>query len=849
MVNKWNIVKPERCKSWLVLPTVYSDALSYGEQLDKFCYQLNKLTENNNILPDFIVEVVKQYIESGEIGEIVSEMLSKYILNVKYPPLGIEGASGDGTKDDTLAIQGCIDYAAENGGVVYFPYGSYLTDSITIRTGVSLFGFDRYSTKLVLKGGAKKPLISGNATDFSLINLTLDANINNQVTDVNVITLIGSNVLINNLIIKNGFNLLNYNGTGGNLQIDNVIFGDAGKTCLHISGNTDTQCNNIIFNSLSGVSGVNVVTVDSDNGVYNFKSVAKCDKCLIINGNGNKISAIINNANTPYSDNGLRNNINIYGDSKKEFYLNSSTEEIEKNYSKHVGGVYTKTIDGDSNESVGATYTKTIDGDSIESVGATYTKTIDGDSNESVGGAKNIAVTGVTTETYTGDRTVTNNNFTENTNGKKVSNFGSELKKVKDDCIEILKNKKIKITNEYKVDSNDFIIDSNEPVTYKKPTILNDFFKTIPFKDYEGEKYSVLVRGDSENFEKITGINNFKTIFDFGAVGDGVTDDYNAFQMAYDSGDTILIPPATYNCSKVVETKQNIVSNFIINSKVTFNNVVPLEINDENTKLLMHATPDSSNYNNYEIGIYKGEGGTRGTVLSTHVINSIITSNTKNFVWGLLSILNVLDNITNDSENVGVYSQVNGSETSDTGLWGGCFEINDYKANPKTSKIGMEITYRSNLSDNNHSRHALHISLHVKEGATGGNISSGILITGNNDANSGPITGVDTGLRFEGCEYNTLIGGGRTGKQKTKANYGIDFGNFDIKKSAIRIADKILEFLTIKISEYDNILKITNGKNTMGVTPTPESKTDLIDSQMVLPVNIDGQQFYLKLYR
>lgn len=824
MSFNWNNVKPACCARWLVLPTAYSDALSYGEQLDKFCYQLNQLIENNNILPDFIAEMIKEYINSGAIGEVVRDILADYILNVKYPPNGITPAIGNGSADDTIAIQGCIDYAAENGGVVYFPYGSYLTQPLNMKDGVSLFGFDRYSTKIVLKGGATKPLIGGTIADLSIANLTLDGNSGIQVNDVNVVTIVATNVLFTNLIIKDGYTLVNYVGTGGHFQISDVVFGNAVEKCLLTTGNADVQCENVVFNQLSAVGGISVMDIGTDGGFFNVKSLATCNQCIVVSGNNNKISAIVENAAIPVVDNGLHNNIEIFGISNKEFYSGDTSKEVNGNYYKRVGG--------------------------------TYTKTVDGNSKESVNGTKNTVVTGVTTETYEDDRTVTNNNFTENTTGKKVCNLGSETKTISGksetivtgDCVERVNNKIIDTLNDYRVNSDNFTVNSKKPLTYKTPTVLNGYYKSIPFKDYDGNIYYVLVRGDVENFEKITGVNDFKTVFDYGAAGDGVTDDFNAFQSAYESGNTILIPPATYYCSKVVETKQGVDTNFIIGSEVTFNNVKPLEINTENTKLLMHATADSSAYNNYEIGIYNGEGGRRGYVLSTHTINSIINSNTKNFVWGLLSILTVADNITSDSENVGVYSQVNGKESSDTGLWGGCIEVNDYKVDPKASKIGLEITYRSNLSDTNHARHALHISLEVKDGASGGNISSGVLISGNNDNAYGPVAGVDTGIRFEGCQFQTLIGGGRTGKQKTKANYGIDFGNFDIKNLAIRLADKSLGFLKFKIHEYDNKLNISNGTNTLGITTTPVTKASLSDNNRALPITIDGQQFYLKLY-
>ena len=131
-------VNPVKCCAWLVLPTVYDESLSYGEQLNKFCKALNELIENNNNLPDYVAEMIRNYITSGAIDEVVRNILANYILNVKYPPNDITPAVGDGSADDTDAIQGCIDYAFnQGGGCIYFPYGKYLSRSLTLRSGVS----------------------------------------------------------------------------------------------------------------------------------------------------------------------------------------------------------------------------------------------------------------------------------------------------------------------------------------------------------------------------------------------------------------------------------------------------------------------------------------------------------------------------------------------------------------------------------------------------------------------------------------------------------------------------------------------------------------------------------------
>ena len=479
MSLNWNYAKPSCCAKWLVLPTVYSDALSYGEQLDKFCYQLNELIANNNILPDFISEMIKEYINSGAIGEVVRDILADYILNVKYPPKGIAPAVGDGSADDTASIQGCIDYAAENGGVVYFPYGSYLTQPLTMKNGVSLFGFDRYSTKIVLKGGATKPLIGGTVADFSIANLTLDGNSGIQVNDVNVVTIMGTNVLFTNLIIKDGYTLVNYDGTGGHFQISDVVFGNAVKKCLITTGNADVQCENVVFNQLSAVGGISVMDIGTDGGFFNMKSVATCNQCIIVTGNNNKISAIVKNAAIPVVDNGSNNNIEIFGISNKEFYSDDTTKKVGGNYSKHIAGSYTKDVDGNATEIVDGIFSSTVKGASSETF----------DSNRIINeNNKTVNNKGVLTETVS--RKVTKNygnDYEETVSGKVTKNYGNG-------CEETVVGNKETTADNYAVNSKSLVVNCEEPMTYKRQVKdLNKYFNSFEVKDINNVVRDVLV--------------------------------------------------------------------------------------------------------------------------------------------------------------------------------------------------------------------------------------------------------------------------------------------------------------------------------------------------------------------
>ncbi len=416
-------VDPVKCCTWLVLPTVYDESLSYGEQLNKFCKALNELIQNNNNIPDYVAEMIQNYITSGAIDEVVRNVLASYILNVKYPPKGITPAVGDGSADDTEAIQGCIDYAFnQGGGCVYLPYGKYLSRSLTLRSGVSLIGFDRYSTRIVQRGGDTKPLVSGgNVQNVQISNLTLDGNNEVQTDDLDVVNILGKDVLLNNLVVKSGYQCLVYNGLGGDLQVSNVVFGGAVKKVAVINGKDSVQFENVKFNELGKIQGECVLEVGASDGIYKFSSKAVTPVCINVSGNRNSFICDIINATNNFNDSGVLNNFNILGVEVKEQLANGKSSSVGGSITENVSGSKTETITENKVENITGNREIDIDGTDSIHVDGVSSVNIGGARTEVYGDSRNVGVTGVNTEEYHNTMTETFNSK-HNVNGTDETN-------------------------------------------------------------------------------------------------------------------------------------------------------------------------------------------------------------------------------------------------------------------------------------------------------------------------------------------------------------------------------------------------------------------------------------------
>lgn len=560
-------VETLRYWTFKVLPLVYDDALSYAEVQGKIVKKLNEVIKNNNEIPNYIRELIKSYISSGEIDNIISEILSDYMLSVKNPPENLKPAVGDGSADDTEAIQGCLEYAkAHHGMCVYFPSGAYLTGtlSLTENSDVTMFGQGRYVTRLVLRGGVTEPMLKGNVKTLTLTGLTFDGNGDIQVNNIDLIECTGVNISISQCILTDGFTLAKLTSSN-NIQISHTIFDHAIENALTISGTGDSNCNNITFNSISTLVGKEFIKLNSDNNVIKCTVTSNATKLLTINGNNNyvEIDGVRNYSN--YADNGNNNTIKIvrgvYKGSVKQVDVTGENANIS--YTKTVLNGQTKTenytgdvslnsngklkneckskeeiVNGDITQS-GVNKTETYTGD-IGTTGVNKTETFSGnvtttgvDKTETYTG--DIVTNGKTkTETYSGDANATASQYTLETKNNNIETgvqkhetytgsvnheYGSVSENVTGNSTETCENKTI---NASLIDLN-----STTPIIYKTPSQLEstEFFNYIPMMDRKGNIVKVLTENYMTKLIASTVANNVLIIGD--SYAEGYTPDGN----------------------------------------------------------------------------------------------------------------------------------------------------------------------------------------------------------------------------------------------------------------------------------------------------------------------------------
>lgn len=252
----------------------------------------------------------------------------------------------------------------------------------------------------------------------------------------------------------------------------------------------------------------------------------------------------------------------------------------------------------------------------------------------------------------------------------------------------------------------------NLPADRNKRIRVADFFDT-----YQGFTQSGAGAVSRSLTSKLRDVISVK---DFGAVGDGVTDDTAAFIAAYTAAsacDTILIPSGEYNLTSSLSNTKFV--RWLSFGATSPGGVAPLSLpgvvetqfgtRSLNRKTITSAT-EGAVLDLQRIGSHTG--GTNGFVTPAFQAYTSALAGSKNFEWTCLSVIDNFSTLADGSENVAIYGQALKKSSGKT--WAGCLEIQDTNAAATAlgDCIGLEITSVAQdfTSDPNYQRNGIHIA-------------------------------------------------------------------------------------------------------------------------------------------
>lgn len=365
----------------LTLPTVFNDALSYEEQVCKLTHAINEMATTINGLPDYIIALVKELLDQMNLEEIVKQVLADYFfINVKNPPAPLVAAKGDGIANDTAAIQSMINYVSGKKNYLFFPAGIYSVNQLTMVPNVSLVGQDRFQAIINLEAGSNTDLITGEMGNCTISNLTLSANMPGQTQNCSVYHGNVTSMLFDNVIFKNGFDVLSLD-IDGLVQMSSIVVDGAQGNGVMIGGSR-CSVDVIDFMNTSALNNETLLTVSGANHVIqNVTCYTAIKNGLVINGNNNVVKGVILNAITPVTNSGTNNRI--------EIVTTNNNIEIQNGTAKTISGPYevsasssTEKIAGDkdviaNNVEISATGNMNVHGNdtSIEGTNTTISST------------------------------------------------------------------------------------------------------------------------------------------------------------------------------------------------------------------------------------------------------------------------------------------------------------------------------------------------------------------------------------------------------------------------------------------------------------------------------------------
>lgn len=358
----------------------------YMYDLDWLVRTVKRHTNELAQIDQKIKDAVEIELSDERIQSIVENIISNLsgVVNVKTPPGGLTPAVGDGTQDDTAAIQAAINYVHEGlgRGIIFFPPGQYLTSDLTLYDNIGIIGQGRYSTILYGALGSKAYIVGGDASGVSIANIGIDGNAGNQVNHVDGVDLTGRDYLISNIAVKNAYNGMTITLTDDHFQADNVEMDGFAVGGISLSGGSHAQLTNVEIKNVSSTTGQFIMDIASDySTLRNIRLDSNVPVGLQISGNMCVFDGYIS-ATMPFSDTGNSNTIIIWGTSKKEVFNGSAYESV--------GGSKYIATGQDLHMTVAGNYRNDIDGQLTEVIKGSYVQQSLANTTEISSGTKEL---------------------------------------------------------------------------------------------------------------------------------------------------------------------------------------------------------------------------------------------------------------------------------------------------------------------------------------------------------------------------------------------------------------------------------------------------------------------------
>lgn len=489
-------INPLRVWVQHVLPLVYDDSLSYYELLCKVTDKINQLINNNNVLPEYIEQVVagqvKAFFETEEGINLLSPFVSE--INVTDPPFGLAPVSSTGNTDEHDKIMAIYNICATKHIKMYFPAGIYLTSQLDLTGSVNIRGDGYAKTKIYGVEDNSGYVFNFNFCEGNITDLEINANVISQIQKPSCAHISSdSNVYFGSVKFSNGYYCM--------LNEGSVCISSGHFDSAFFASYKDTPESNIRCINLTIVNN-NPFTVTSRNArfvgieiVGTAQIKAEGESGLYVINAGAEDSVITSIAS---------NQIWIL-----DKYAKVSGKTANFNFDNvNITNSGDTTINS-GDVTLGANnVTSSVSGDKLTDVKGKRTVK-SGTKEETVNGTETRTVTGKEMETFGSREAIINGGNSETTHGNKAETIDNEKSVTAN-------SERHTVTGTLELNAGQYkMLD----VVRRTPTGTTNYVDEAPFVDKAGNNKALLVKGETDIN---TAIN--KLVTDFGNLEQDVGD-------------------------------------------------------------------------------------------------------------------------------------------------------------------------------------------------------------------------------------------------------------------------------------------------------------------------------------